>query len=107
MSINSVYIIGRLGAEPELISFQNGSLMTTLSVATSDRWTDRRTGERKEHTEWHTIIGNNAIGLTMFTNLTKGSLVYIEGKLQTRQYQDKNNITRYITKIVANKFCLL
>lgn len=102
MTVNLVYIIGRLGKHPKIKSFKDGSSITTLSVATSEKWTDRNTGEKREHTEWHNVILSGNMGLYAFQHLDKGSLVYIEGSLHRREYTDISGIQRYATEIKAN-----
>ena len=100
-SLNKVMLIGNLGADPEIRSFQNGGKVANLRIATSESWKDRNTGERKEKTEWHTvaIFSEGLVGVVE-RFLKKGSKVYIEGKLQTRKWQDQNGQDRYSTEIV-------
>ena len=100
-SVNRVTILGRLGADPEVRSFQNGGKVCNLRIATSETWKDKNTGERKEKTEWHTVA-IMAEGLVRVAEqyLRKGSKVYIEGKLQTRKWQDQSGADRYSTEIV-------
>ena len=104
--VNRVIILGNLGNDPELRSFPDGSQMASISVATSDTWTDKQTGERKGRTEWHRIIlrdrGNYRLAQLAGQYLRKGSKVYIEGKLQTRKYSDAQGIERYVTEIIAD-----
>ncbi len=100
-SLNKVMLIGNLGADPEIRSFQNGGKVANLRIATSETWKDRQTGERKEKTEWHTvaIFSEGLVGVVE-RYLKKGSKVFVEGKLQTRKWQDQNGQDRYSTEIV-------
>ena len=100
-SLNKVMIIGNLGADPEVRSFQNGGKVCNLRIATSETWKDRQSGERKEKTEWHTvsIFSEGLVGVAE-QYLRKGSKVYIEGKLQTRKWQDQSGNDRYSTEVV-------
>lgn len=106
-SVNKVIIVGRLGNDPEVRQFQNGGGVTNISVATSERWTDKNTGERKEQTEWHRISLFNRLGEIAAQYLRKGSMVYIEGSLQTRKYTDQQGIERYSTEIRASEMRML
>lgn len=106
-SINKVIIVGRLGQDPEVRQFQNGGSLTSINVATSDRWTDRNTGEQKEQTEWHRVSLFNRLGEIAAQYLRKGSLVYIEGSLHTRKYTDAQGIERYSTEVRANQMQML
>ena len=101
-SVNKVIIIGNLGRDPEVRSFQNGGKICNLRVATTERWNDKQSGERKERTEWHSVTLNGD-GLVRVAEqyLRKGSKVYIEGKLQTRKWQDQSGQDRYSTEIVV------
>ncbi|WP_120717326.1 single-stranded DNA-binding protein [Tsuneonella amylolytica] len=100
-SLNKVQLIGNLGADPEVRSFQNGGKVCNLRIATSETWKDRNSGERKEKTEWHTvaIFSEGLVGVAE-QYLRKGSKVYIEGKLQTRKWQDQSGNDRYSTEVV-------
>ena len=100
-SLNKVMLIGNLGADPEIRSFQNGGKVANLRIATSETWKDRATGERKEKTEWHTvaIFSEGLVGVVE-RYLKKGSKVFVEGKLQTRKWQDQNGQDRYSTEVV-------
>lgn len=104
-SLNKVMIIGNLGADPEVKSFQNGGRIANLRVATSESWTDKATGERKERTEWHsvTLQQDGLVGVAE-RFLRKGSKVFVEGKLQTRKWQDRDGSDRYTTEIVVGGF---
>ena len=100
-SVNKVILIGNLGADPEIKSFQNGGKIANLRIATSEQWKDRMTGERKERTEWHQVVinGEGLVGVVE-RYLKKGSKVYIEGSLRTRKWQDRDGNDRYTTEVV-------
>jgi single-strand DNA-binding protein len=102
-SLNKVSLLGSLGADPEVKSFQNGGRVCNLRIATSERWKDKSTGEQKEATEWHSvsIFSDGLVGVAE-RFLTKGSKVYVEGQLKTRKWQDTNGNDRYTTEIVLN-----
>ncbi len=99
-SVNKVIIVGNLGADPEVKSFQNGGRICNLRLATSENWKDKATGERKERTEWHsvTIQSDGLVGVAE-RYLRKGSKVYIEGQLRTRKWQDQSGNDRYSTEV--------
>jgi single-strand DNA-binding protein len=99
-SVNKVILIGNLGADPEVKSFQNGGRIANLRIATSENWKDKNTGERKERTEWHTVVlqSDGLVGVAE-RYLRKGSKVYIEGQLRTRKWQDQNGNDRYSTEV--------
>lgn len=99
-SVNKVILIGNLGADPEVKSFQNGGRIANLRIATSENWKDKNTGERKERTEWHTVVLNSD-GLVGVAEryLKKGSKIYIEGQLRTRKWQDAQGNDRYSTEV--------
>jgi single-strand DNA-binding protein len=100
-SLNKVMLIGNLGADPEIRSFNNGGKVANLRIATSEQWKDKATGERKEKTEWHTVaIFSEGLVSVVERYLKKGSKVFVEGKLQTRKWQDQNGQDRYSTEIV-------
>ncbi len=100
-SLNKVMLIGNLGADPEIRTFQNGGKVANLRIATSETWKDKATGERKEKTEWHTVaIFSEGLVSVVERYLKKGSKVFVEGKLQTRKWQDQNGQDRYSTEIV-------
>lgn len=104
-SLNKVMLIGNLGADPEIRSFQNGGKVANLRIATSETWKDRNTGERQERTEWHTVaIFSEGLVNVVERYLKKGSKVFIEGKLQTRKWQDQNGNDRYSTEVVLRGF---
>lgn len=110
-SVNKVIIVGRLGQDPEVKQFQNGGSITNVSIATSERWTDKQTGELKEQTEWHRVSfqnrGNYRLGDTAAQYLRKGSLVYVEGSLHTRKWTDQQGIERYTTEVKASQLNIL
>ena len=99
-SVNKVILIGNLGQDPEVKSFQNGGRIANLRIATSENWKDKNTGERKERTEWHTVVlqSDGLVGVAE-RYLRKGSKVYIEGQLRTRKWQDQNGNDRYSTEV--------
>ena len=99
-SVNKVILIGNLGADPEVKSFQNGGRIANLRIATSENWKDKNTGEKKERTEWHTVVLNSD-GLVGVAErfLKKGSKIYIEGQLRTRKWQDAQGNDRYSTEV--------
>ena len=99
-SVNKVILIGNLGADPEVKSFQNGGRIANLRIATSENWKDKNTGEKKERTDWHTVVLNSD-GLVGVAErfLRKGSKVYVEGQLRTRKWQDASGNDRYSTEV--------
>lgn len=102
-SVNKVILVGNLGADPEVKTFQNGGRLCNLRMATSENWKDRQTGERKERTEWHTVtIKSDGLVGVAEKYLRKGSKVYIEGQLQTRKWQDQSGNDRYSTEVVLS-----
>lgn len=104
-SVNKVILVGRLGRDPEVRSFQNGGKVCNLSVATDESWKDKTTGERKSKTEWHKVsIFNDRLADVAEKYLAKGSQVYIEGQLETRKYTDKDGAEKYSTEIVLKAF---
>ncbi|MBD1205080.1 MAG: single-stranded DNA-binding protein [Rhodobacteraceae bacterium] len=104
-SVNKVIIIGNLGRDPEVRSFQNGGKVVNLRIATSETWRDRTSGERKERTEWHSVaIFNEPLAKIAEQYLRKGSTVYIEGALETRKWQDQSGQDRYTTEIVLRPY---
>ena len=105
--INRVFIIGNLGADPEVRYTQSNVAIASISVATSETWKDKQTGEQKEQTEWHRCVAYRRLGEIAGEYLKKGSKVYIEGRLQTRKWQDKDGIERYTTEIVVNDLQML
>ena len=104
-SVNKVILIGNLGQDPEIRSFQNGGKIANLRIATSETWKDRNTGERKERTEWHTVaIYSEPLVRVAEQYLKKGSKVYVEGQLETRKWQDQSGNDRYSTEIALRPF---
>ena len=104
-SVNKVILIGNLGRDPEVRHSQDGNKIVSFSVATSESWNDRKTGERREKTEWHlVVIFNDRLGEVAEKYLKKGSKVYVEGQLQTRKWTGDDNQERYTTEIVLNRF---
>lgn len=104
-SLNKVMLIGHLGRDPETRTMQNGNKVCNLSIATSEKWTDKHSGEKRERTEWHRVVCfNDHLVPVMERYLRKGSKVYIEGKLQTRKWQDQSGQDRYSTEIVMQGF---
>ena len=103
--MNKVMLIGNLGADPEVRRMQNGDPVVNLSVATTESWRDKSTGEKKERTEWsRVVIFNDHLAKVAENYLRKGSKVYVEGSLQTRKWQDQNGADKYSTEIVLQKF---
>ena len=105
--INKVILVGNLGADPETRYMPSGSAVTTLSIATSESWKDKQTGEQKDRTEWHKVAMFNRLAEIAAEYLRKGSQVYIEGKLRTRKWQDKNGQDRWTTEIIADEMQML
>ena len=105
--VNKVIIIGNLGADPEVRQFNNGGSVTNISVATSEQWTDKQSGEKREATEWHRVSLFNRLGEIAAQYLRKGSKVYIEGSLRTRKYQAPDGSDRYATEIRADQMQML
>jgi len=104
-SVNKVIIVGNLGRDPEVRSFQNGGKVCNLRIATSENWKDRTTGERKERTEWHSVaIFSEPLARIAEQYLRKGSKVYIEGQLETRKWQDQSGADRYSTEVVLRPY---
>jgi single-strand DNA-binding protein len=106
-SLNRVQIIGNLGKDPETRYLPNGDAVTSLSIATTDSWKDKQSGERKEHTEWHRVSAFGRLAEIMGEYLQKGSQVYIEGQLRTRKWSDKEGKDRYTTEIRADTMQML
>ena len=105
--INKVIIVGNLGNDPEVRTMPNGDAVANISVATSERWTDRNTGERREVTEWHRIVFFRRQAEVCGEYLRKGSQVYVEGRLKTRKWQDQNGQDRYTTEIQGDVLQML
>ncbi len=105
--VNKVILIGNLGKDPELRYTPSGVPVATFTLATTEEWRDKNTGEKQEHTEWHRIVAWRRLGEICGEYLHKGSKVYIEGKLRTRAWEDKDGNTRYTTEIVAQTLQIL
>ncbi len=105
--INKVILVGNLGADPETRYTASGSAVTNIRLATTEAWRDRQSGDKQEKTEWHRIVFFNRLAEIAGEYLRKGSQVYIEGKLQTRKWQDQGGQDRYTTEIVANEMQML
>jgi len=104
-SVNKVIIVGNLGRDPEVKTFQNGGKVCNLSVATSENWRDKATGERKERTEWHRVaIFNERLVDVAEKYLRKGAKVYLEGQLETRKWTDQSGVEKYSTEVVLRQF---
>ncbi|MDD9899884.1 MAG: single-stranded DNA-binding protein [Alphaproteobacteria bacterium] len=104
-SVNKVILVGNLGRDPEIRSFQNGGRVANFSIATSESWKDRNTGEKKERTEWHRIsVTNEGLVGIVERFVKKGSKVYIEGQLETRKYTDKDGVEKYTTEVVLRPY---
>lgn len=104
-SVNKVILVGNLGADPEIRRLNNGNLVVSFRVATSESWRDKNSGERKERTEWHSIVVfNENLAKLAEQYLKKGMKVYVEGQLQTRKWEDQQGATRYSTEVVLQNF---
>jgi single-strand DNA-binding protein len=106
-SVNKVILIGNLGADPEVRTTTGGSQVASLRIATSESWNDRQTGERTERTEWHRVTLYGKLAEIAGQYLRKGAKVYLEGRLQTRKWQDKDGNDRYTTEVIANEMQML
>jgi single-strand DNA-binding protein len=105
--INKVILVGNLGQDPQSRAMPSGKAVVNLRIATTDQWRDKQTGENKENTEWHTVVMFDRLAEVAAEYLRKGSQVYIEGRLRTRKWQDKEGTDRYSTEIVANEMQML
>jgi len=105
--VNKVILIGNLGQDPEVKYMPNGGAVTNVTIATSESWKDKNTGEQQDKTEWHRVVFFRRLAEIVGEYLKKGSKVYIEGKLQTRKWQDQSGNDRYTTEIVANEMQML
>ena len=105
--VNKVILIGNLGQDPEVKYMPNGNAVANVTIATSESWKDKNSGEQVDKTEWHRVVAFRRLAEIMGEYLKKGSKVYIEGKLQTRKWQDKNNVDHWTTEIVANEMQML
>lgn len=106
-SVNKVILVGNLGAAPESRAFPNGDAVCNIRLATTDSWKDKASGERKEHTEWHRVVFHRKLAEIAGQYLKKGSAVYIEGRIKTRKWQDKDGQERYSTEIEATEMQML
>jgi len=106
-SVNKVILIGNLGKDPEVRHLENGAVVANFSIATSEVYTDRATGERKENTDWHDIVVWRGLAEITEKYLKKGYKVYVEGKLKKRSWQDKEGNTRYTTEVLADEMTIL
>ncbi|MGD2118613.1 MAG: single-stranded DNA-binding protein [Chromatiales bacterium] len=106
-SVNKVILIGNLGQDPEVRYMPNGNAVANITVATSETWKDKNTGDNQEKTEWHRVVLFRRLAEITGEYLKKGAKVYIEGKLQTRKWQDQNGADRYTTEIVADQLQML
>ena len=105
--VNKAIVVGRLGRDPEVRYTPDGTAVANFSVATSEEWKDKATGEKRERTEWHRIVAFRRLGEICGEYLSKGRQVYIEGRIQTRDWEDKDGIKRYSTEIVASQMQML
>ena len=105
--INKVIVVGNLGADPDTRAMPSGNQVTNISVATSESWNDKETGEKQEKTEWHRVVFYGRLAEIAGDYLKKGSQVYVEGKLQTRKWEDKEGKDRWTTEIIANQMQML
>lgn len=105
--VNKVILIGNLGKDPDMRHMPSGGAVANLTIATSDQWLDKQSGEKTEKTEWHRVVMFGRLGEIAGEYLRKGSKVYVEGRLQTRKWQDKDGQDRYTTEIVANEMQML
>ena len=106
-SINKVILIGNLGKDPEVRYMPDGRAVANITIATSEGWKDKKTGEKQERTEWHNVVFYSPLAEIVGQYLRKGSSVFVEGRLQTRKWQDKNGQDRYTTEIIANEMKML
>ncbi len=106
-SVNKVIVVGNLGRDPEMRSFPSGDQIANVTVATTDKWKDKQTGEMKEATEWHRIVFNGRLAEIVGQYLRKGSQVYVEGSLRTRKWTDKDGIEKFTTEIRADQMQML
>ena len=106
-SVNKVIVVGNLGKDPEMRSFPNGDQIANITLATTDRWKDKTSGEMKEATEWHRVAFNGRLAEIVGQYLKKGSQVYVEGSLRTRKWTDKDGVDKYTTEIRADQMQML
>lgn len=105
--VNKVILVGHLGQDPEVKYMPSGGAVANVSIATSEQWTDKQSNEKRERTEWHRVVFFNRTAEVVGEYLRKGSQIYVEGRLQTRKWQDQNGQDRYTTEIVANEMQML
>lgn len=105
--VNKVILVGNMGKDPEIKYMPSGNAVANITVATSEQWKDKQTGEKKENTEWHRIVFFGRLAEIVGEYLKKGSQIYIEGRLQTRKWQDKSGTDKYTTEIIANEMQML
>jgi single-strand DNA-binding protein len=105
--VNKAIIVGHLGQDPEVKYMPSGSAVANVSIATTESWKDKNSGEKQEKTEWHRVIFFGRLAEVVGEYMKKGSQVYVEGRLQTRKWTDKNGVERYTTEIVANEMQML
>lgn len=105
--VNKVILVGNVGVDPDVRTMPNGNTVTTLSIATSESWKDKQTGEKQERTEWHRVVCFNRLGEIASEYIRKGSKLYIEGSLRTRKWQDQQGQDKYITEIIASEMQML
>ncbi|MNK05012.1 Single-stranded DNA-binding protein [compost metagenome] len=106
-SVNKVILIGNLGKDPEVRRLENGAVVASFPIATSETYTDRTTGERKDNTDWHNIVVWRGLAEVVEKYVRKGQKIYVEGKLKTRSWTDQNGATRYTTEVVADELTIL
>ena len=106
-SVNKVILVGNLGRDPETRTFPSGDQVCNVTLATTDKWKDKQSGEMREATEWHRLVFNGRLAEIAAQYLRKGSQIYVEGRLKTRKWQDKEGKDRYTTEIIANEMQML
>lgn len=106
-SVNKVILIGNLGKDPEVRRLENGTVVASFPLATSETYTDKTTNERRDITDWHNIVVWRGLAEVVEKYVRKGSKIYVEGKLKSRSYQDKEGVTKYITEVVADEITML
>lgn len=106
-SVNKVILIGNLGKDPEIRRLENGTVVASFPIATSETYTDKSTNERREITDWHNVVVWRGLAEVVEKYVRKGSKLYVEGKLKSRSYQDKEGNTRYVTEVVADEITML
>ena len=106
-SVNKVILVGNLGKDPEVRYTANGDAVATLAIATSEAWTDKQSGQKQEHTEWHRVVFFGRLADVCNQYLKKGSSIYVEGNLRTRKWTDQNNVERYTTEVRGDRMQML